>query len=89
MNMKLLVCQVALIIKKLSVISIFITTLICYCLKYKKTGAWILRLRYNLGYENGAGEWDEYRQYLNPEGLELGSPVSIVWSFFSKFNHLI
>ncbi|EXB26126.1 hypothetical protein L484_010443 [Morus notabilis] len=29
---------------------------------------------YYRGYENGAGEWDEYPQYLNAEGLEIGSP---------------
>ncbi|KAF3432312.1 hypothetical protein FNV43_RR27052 [Rhamnella rubrinervis] len=29
---------------------------------------------YYRGYDNGAGEWDEYPQYLNAEGLEIGSP---------------
>lgn len=35
-----------------------------------------------LGYDNGAGEWDEYPPYLNAEGLEIGSPVSILCHCF-------
>lgn len=30
-----------------------------------------------LGYDNTTGEWDEYPSYVNAEGLEIGSPVSI------------
>uniref|UniRef100_A0A6P4AFA1 YTH domain-containing family protein n=2 Tax=Ziziphus jujuba TaxID=326968 RepID=A0A6P4AFA1_ZIZJJ len=29
---------------------------------------------YYRGYDNGAGEWDEYPPYVNAEGLEIGSP---------------
>ncbi|KAL5554277.1 hypothetical protein UlMin_041678 [Ulmus minor] len=29
---------------------------------------------YYRGYDNGVGEWDEYPQYVNAEGLEIGSP---------------
>ncbi|XP_017979167.1 PREDICTED: YTH domain-containing family protein 2 isoform X3 [Theobroma cacao] len=28
---------------------------------------------YRAGYDNAAGEWDEFPPYVNPEGLELGS----------------
>lgn len=37
-----------------------------------------------LGYENGAVEWDEYPQYLNAEGLEIGSPVGITFVVLIK-----
>lgn len=29
---------------------------------------------YYRGYDNTTGEWDEYSQYVNAEGLEIGSP---------------
>lgn len=35
------------------------------------------------GYEGGSGEWEEYPPYVNAEGLEIGSPVSIL---FLSFN---
>lgn len=28
------------------------------------------------GYENAAGQWDEYSLYANHEGFDVGSPVS-------------
>ena len=31
------------------------------------------------GYDNAAGEWDEYPPYINAEGLEIGSPVSKIY----------
>lgn len=31
----------------------------------------------SVGYENTSGEWDEYPQYVNAEGVGVGSPVSI------------
>uniref|UniRef100_A0A5B6YQW1 YTH domain-containing family protein n=1 Tax=Davidia involucrata TaxID=16924 RepID=A0A5B6YQW1_DAVIN len=29
---------------------------------------------YYKGYQNAPGEWDEYSPYINPEGLDVGSP---------------
>lgn len=49
--------------------------------------------RYNViicdvGYENGTGEWDEYPPYLNAEGLEISSPVSVFFFFFNSYINI-
>lgn len=51
------------------------------------------KYRYNViicdvGYENGTGEWDEYPPYLNTEGLEISSPVSVFCFFFNSYINI-
>jgi hypothetical protein len=38
-----------------------------------------------VGYENASGDWEEYPHYVNLDGLDVGSAVSIFMLLPPKF----